>query len=511
MKLTKKISAILLAMLVALSMTVTAFAAGDYSITINNDVDKHTYEAYQIFTGDLHDGVLSNIVWGTGVTEEGKTALGDASAKAEALTDDNAVAFAKEVAKYLTDVCASTNTKTDGEYVISGLTAGYYLVKDQDNSLAGADDAYTSYILKVVGNVTANPKSGKPTFEKKVKDINDSTETTKTDWQDSADYDIGDMVDFQLKGTVASNYDSYETYYFAFHDKDSAGLTFDPSSVKVYVDGTLITGNYEVVTDVEDDCTFEVVFSDLKDIAEVKANSEITVEYQSELNEDAVLGSTGNPNECYLEYSNNPNFDQSGDGEGGDGGEGDEDKPETGKTPEDKVIVFTYKTVVNKVDANGNPLTGAEFTLEKYNETTKVWDTVAVVVNDEGTVFTFNGIDDGKYRLTETDTPEGYNSIDPIYFEVTAEHDVKSDNPALTSLAATQTKADGTNLTSGVIAVFSADLTAGSLSTDIVNNTGSTLPSTGGMGTVAIYVLGAVLVLGGAICFIVKKRMGYEA
>ena len=508
MKLTKKISAILLAMFLVLSMTVTAFAAEEtYSITINNNVDNHTYEAYQIFGGDLHEGVLSNIVWGTGITEEGKTALGDASAKAETLTDANATNFAKEVAAYLTDVCASTNTKTEDQYVISGLTAGYYLVKDMDNSLTGADDSYTSYILNVVGNVTANPKSDKPISQKKIKDINDSTETTKTDWQDSADHDIGDMVDFQLKGTVASNYDSYETYYYAFHDKECAGLTFDSASVKVYVDGTLITGNYEVVTDgIEDGCTFEVVFSDLKKIAEVKADSVITVEYQSELNENAVLGSAGNPNESYLEYSNNPNSDQSGDS-----GEGEEEKPETGKTPWDKVIVFTYKTVVNKVDANNNPLTGAEFTLEKYNATTQIWDAVAVVLNDEGTVFTFNGIDDGKYRLTETKTPEGYNSIDPIYFAVTAEHEVESDNPALTSLEAVQTKADGTNLTSGVIAVFSADHTAGSLSTDIVNNTGSTLPSTGGIGTIVLYVSGAVLVVGAVIWLIVKKRLSYEA
>lgn len=510
MKLTKKILAILLAVVVVLSMTVTAFAAEEtYSITINNNVDNHTYEAYQIFSGDLHDGVLSNIVWGTGVTEAGKTVLGNANTKAESLTDENATDFAKEVSAYLTDVCASTSTMADGVYVISGLSAGYYLVKDRDNSLTGADDSYTSYIIKVVNNVPVTPKSDKPVSQKKVKDINDSTETTKSDWQDSADHDIGDKVDFQLKGTVASNYDSYETYYYAFHDKECDGLTFDPSSVKVYVDGTLITSNYEVVTEgLTDDCSFEVIFSDLKKISEVKADSVITVEYQSELNDNAVLGSLGNPNESYLEYSNNPNSSQSGGS--GEGGEG-EDKPETGKTPWDKVIVFTYKTIVNKVDANSNPLTGAEFTLEKYNATSEVWETVEVVLNDDGTVFTFNGIDDGNYRLTETKTPEGYNSIDPIYFAVTAEHDVLSDDPALTSLEAVQTKADGTNLTSGVVAVFSVNHTLGSLSTDIVNNTGSTLPSTGGVGTIALYVLGAVLVLGAIIVLIVKKRLSYEA
>lgn len=515
MKLTKKLLGIFLALVVVLSMTTTAMAAGAYSITINNDAENHTYEAYQIFAGNLHEGVLSDVVWGTGVTEEGKTALGDAATKADSLTEDNAPTFAKEVADYLANPASSTNTMTNGQYIIDGLSAGYYLVKDMDKSLTGKDDSYTSYILKVVSNVTTTPKSAKPTSQKKIKDINDSTETTKSDWQDSADYDIGDMVDFQLTGTVASNYDSYEEYYYVFHDVDCDGLTFDATSVKVYVDGTEITGNYEVVTDCDDNCTFEVVFKDLKKIAEVKANSVITVEYQSELNDQAVLGSQGNPNEMKLEYSNNPNSEGSGSGEGGEGeegGEGDEGedkKPETGETPWDKVIVFTYKTVVNKVDADGKPLTGAEFKLEKFNKEADAWVTVDVELNEEGTVFTFVGIDDGNYRITETKTPEGYNSINPIYFTVTAEHEVLADNPQLTSLQAIHTDADGANITTGNIAAFTAKLSDGSLSTDIVNQKGSTLPSTGGVGTYVIYTLGCLLVLAALVAFFVKKRTGY--
>ncbi len=512
MKLTKKLLAITISAIIALTMTVTAFAETTYSITINNDVDNHTYEAYQIFAGDLHDGVLSNIVWGTGITDEGKTHFGDASEKAATLNNDNATEFANEVADYLSTTFASTNTMTEGKYVISNLDAGYYLVKDKDNSLDDMDDAYTAYILKVVSDVTASPKSDKPSSQKKVKDINDSKETTKTDWQDSADHDIGDKIDFQLMGKVAANYDSYKTYYFAFHDKESKGLTFDPTSVKVYVDGTLITENYEVLTEnLTDDCTFEIVFSDLKKISQVKAESVITVEYQSTLNENAVLGSAGNHNESCLEYSNNPNSNQGGTGGGSGDDDDDDDDVDTGKTPWDKVVVFTYKTVVNKVDPNHAPLTGAEFTLEKYNATTQVWEAKSVLLNNEGTVFSFKGIDDGQYRLTETKTPQGYNSIEPIYFNVTADHEVLSDNPALTELDANQTKADGSALASGIVAVFTASHTDGSVSTDIVNNTGATLPSTGGFGTTAFYVLGSILVMGAIITFIVKKRMSYQA
>ena len=188
MKKAKKILGLLLAMMMMMSVAITAMAEETYSITINNSVGGHTYEAYQIFTGDLSTNeagnkVLSNIVWGSGVSEAGQTALGDAAAKAETLkTEADAKAFAKEVAPYLTTAAGSASTVTDGKYVISGLTPGYYLVKNQEGSLTGDNDAYTEYIVRVVGNVEANPKSDIPEVEKKVKDINDSTDDVMTDW-----------------------------------------------------------------------------------------------------------------------------------------------------------------------------------------------------------------------------------------------------------------------------------------------------------------------------------------
>ena len=498
MKHMKKFVSLLLTAVMVLAMSMTAFAEGtNYSITINNSAEGHTYEAYQIFTGDLSGTTLSNIVWGSGVSEAGKTALGDAAAKAETLkTEADAKAFAKEVAPYLTTAAGSANTVTDGKYVISGLAAGYYLVKDQDGSLTGDNDSYTEYIVKVVSNTTATPKSDVPEVQKKVKDINDSTDDAMTDWQDSADHDIGDSVPFQLKATLADNVSSYTTYKVVFHDTLSKGLTYN-NDAKVYIDGKETNG-FTVTTTVNADGTTTLTVS-CDDVKALGAgnSSVITVEYTATLNENAVLGSAGNPNEVYLEYSNNPNKSESGDNE-------------TGETPEDVVIVFTYKTIINKVTKNPDydpdvegseeyiPLTGAEFILEKYNKETNNWEEITVVKNDEGTTFTFSGLDDGKYRLTETTTPAGYNSIDPIEFTVTAEHDVLSDNPALTSLSG--------NATTGEL-TFTSSTTEGSLSADIVNNAGSTLPETGGMGTTIFYVLGTILVLGAAIMLIAKKRM----
>lgn len=485
----KKVISLILSMAMVLSLTVLSFAEGDttpatYDITINNSAEGHTYEAYQIFTGNLSESTLSNIVWGSGVSEAGQTALGNAASKAESLkTTEDAKAFAKEVAPYLTTAAGSTSTVTGGKYVISGLAPGYYLIKDKDDSLTGKDDTYTSYILEVVKDVTVDPKSAGTTSEKKVKDTNDSNGET-TGWQDSADYDIGDRVPFELKGVVAKNYSSYKVYKFAFHDKMSAGLTFDKDSVKVYVDGNQVRSGYEVVTTgLDDGCTFEVRFANLKDIEGVLGGSVITVDYEATLNGDAVLGSEGNPNTSYLEYSNNPNDEQGG---------------ETGKTPEDTVIVFTYKVVINKINSDKQPLKGAEFTLEKYNKKTDKWEAVTVVKSEDGTSFTFKGLDDGDYRLTESKTPDGYNTIDPIEFTVTAGHDILSDNPQLTSLNG--------EATSGSITLAS-NVTEGSLSANIINNKGTELPSTGGIGTTIFYVVGAVLVIGAGVLFVTKRRM----
>ena len=512
MKHIKKLASLLLALVMVLSLAVTAFAdePTTYSITINNSTAGHTYEAYQIFTGDLATNeagnkVLSNIVWGSGVSEAGQTALGDAAAKAETLkTEADAKAFAKAVAPYLTTAAGSANTVTDGKYVISGLAAGYYLVKDQDGSLTGDNDSYTEYIIQVVGNVTATPKSDVPEVQKKVKDINDSTDTTKTDWQDSADYDIGDSIPFQLKATLANNVSSYTTYKVVFHDTLSKGLTYN-NDAKVYIGGTETNG-FTVTATVNADGTTTLTVS-CDDVKALGAgnSSVITVEYTAKLNENAVLGSAGNPNEVYLEYSNNPNKSENGNNE-------------TGETPKDVVIVFTYKTIINKVDSENKPLTGAAFKLEKLikgkDGAAGTWTTVKEFTVDETTTsFTFSGLDDGQYKLTETKTPAGYNTIDPIYFVIEATHDETADAPTLKTLNAYLTDANGNKQTemkdgeSVNIDLGTVDLTAGSITTTVVNKSGAQLPETGGIGTTIFYVLGGVLVLAAVVLLVTKKRM----
>lgn len=487
MKKMKRFVALALSVVMVLAMSVMAFADDEttYSLTINNSKTGHTYEAYQIFVGDLtiekNTKKLTNIKWGSGVSEAGQKQFGKADKKAETLNSaDDAKTFAKEVAGYLTTPTGS-QTKTDQAYIISGLKPGYYLVKDKDSSLENqANDVYTSYIMEVVGDTTAAPKGDVPSFKKKIKDTNDTTGET-SDWQDSADYDIGDDIPFKLEGTVASNYDEYSKYYFAFHDVEETGLTFNPNSVEVFVDGNKITSGFQVITSTSDKCTFEIVFDDLKQIQAVEAGSVITVEYKSTLNDKATLGNQGNVNKAKLEFSNNPNDTQGG--------------TSRGETPWDNVIVFTYKVVVNKTKENGDPLEGAEFTLSKKLKDGSTKE-IAVIKNDEGTTFTFSGLDDGEYVLTETKTPAGYNTIDPITFTVNADHTITWEGEVRTTIL---TKLEGGN-------TFTGDVETGKLEGDIVNKAGSSLPSTGGIGTTIFYIVGGILMVGAAVLLITKRR-----
>lgn len=485
----------LVAVLATVAMAVAGFmgagtAFADEANTITGPKNGHTYEAYQIFTGDLADGKLSNVKWGSATAKNG-TAVTDAELKtvtdlASKSVNDNAQATANAIAAYLKSDAQPTAT-IDDTNPTAQVPSGYYLIKDKNNTVPDGQAA-TTYIVTVAGNVTITPKSDVPSFEKKLKDTNDTTGET-SDWQDSADYDINDAVPFKLEGTVASNYADYDTYYFAFHDVEENSLTFNKDSVKVYVDDTEITSGYSVVTEgLTDGCTFEVKFANLKTIDGVKAGSKIRVEYTSTLNENAVIGEQGNVNKAKLQYSNNPNDEQGG-----------ENGP-TGETPWDNVIVFTYKTVINKVDDKNQPLKGAEFTLSKKMKdgSTK---TVAVVKDSEGTTFTFNGLDDGDYVLTETKTPAGYNSIKPITFTVTANHTItwegEDRDTILTGLSG--------NAASGEI-TFTPTGDKSELDTSVVNKPGSSLPETGGMGTIVLYAAGAVLVIAAGVYFGLKKK-----
>lgn len=490
MKKMKRLVALALSVVMVLAMSVFAFAA-EQTFTITAPATDHRYEVYQIFTGDLSGSTLSNVKWGKNGT--GTTGEAVDQATLDALTEVNSKTNREKLNVIETYATLSNPVTTITNGATYSAVAGYYLIKDKDGSVTGTD-TYTTYIVEVVGDVTIEPKADVPSFEKKIKDRNDTTDAdnTYTDWQDSADYDIGDDIPFKLEGKVASNYADYKgKYYFAFHDIEEECLSFNKNSVEVYVGKNKIETGYEVVENPTDGCTFEVVFKNLKDISSVEAGSKIRVEYTSKLNDKAKLGKEGNVNKAKLEFSNNPNEEQKG-----------EDKPGTGETPWDNVIVFTYQVVVDKYaeSENGQKLPGAEFTLQKVLEDGSR-ETVKVVKSDDGTSFTFKGLDDGKYILTETKTPNEYNSIEPIEFTVNADHTITWDGTNRTEVL---TELTGTAKDGKI--TFTANTDKSELATKVVNKKGSTLPSTGGIGTTIFYVVGAILMVGAAVLLITKRR-----
>lgn len=485
-RITKHLMTLLLSVAMAMAMGLIVFAEGTtYSLTLTGTATGHTYEAYQIFTGDLSTKevgtkVLSNVKWGNGVTYTGTESAADV---AKAL-GDGTMTIAQLEDKLTLKTPAKTVTSAKDSTVINDLAAGYYLVKDKDGTQANTSDAYTKFIVQVVGDTTIEVKSDVPTVVKKVQDKNDSTGET-SGWQDSADYDIGDSVPYQITGTMPANIADYTPYKYVFTDTMSKGLTYTAKNAKITIGDKDVTSSFtEAVTTKEDGSTVVTWTCDnLKGIDGVTldANTKVVVNYTAKLNENAVLGSAGNPNTVNLTYSNNPNK----------GGEG-----ETGKTPDDKNIVFTYKVVVNKVDQDKKSLKGAGFTLQK--KVNGAYTDVKSFTAGEDTTFNFSGLDDGDYKLIESTTPAGYNTITPVEFTISATHDETADEPTLISLSGNATTEEAT---------FTADTKTGSLTTDIVNKKGSTLPSTGGRGTTMIYIIGAALVIMAGVVLAMRKKM----
>lgn len=499
MKYMKKLITLLAALTLALAMAVPAFAEAattTYTITINHGTG--TYEAYQIFKGDLHEKTLSNIEWGDNVTDEGRTKFGNAADKAKTITTEaDAKAFAVEVAKYLTDPAAGTGTDS---ITVSG--PGYYLIK---NTSVGEGEVFTDYILRVVGDVTVNPKSGKPTLDKQIR----HNETGL--WGVVGDNQIGDTVEFRTLTTVPI-VSGYTQYTYVIHDEMSAGLTSNVRSnedvtIKVNDETVLDKKYYTVTVDGTNANKFTVtvdVLNAIKDGKMVEGNTLYTY-YTGILNEKAKVYNDGKQdNKAYLEYSNNPH-----------------DNKTTNKTPEKVVYDWTFKMGVKKVDgADGTPLTDAKFVLSKNGNCSlgtigddgtpsTTTDLINLIENSDGSYtvapagyngsvvnvmtagdITINGLDDATvYYLYETKAPAGYNRLTAaVRFEITATYSDAGDN--CTSVTAT----------------VNNDVQS-SVSVNVRNNKGSTLPSTGGIGTTIFYVIGGGLMAVAAVLLVTKKRM----
>ena len=507
MKKMKKVMALALSFMMVVAMSVATFAgstAGSSTCTITAPAGTdHTYGIYQIFTGDLSGTTLSNLKWGANSKRAEGVNVGDdvdASVIA-ALTAVNSAAndTAKlaVIEKYVD--LDSAPVKTISDKAIYSAQAGYYLIKD-NASLTGKDEAYTKYIVAVVGDLTITPKSVKPSVDKQVQDeVADAEEGADSEgWGESADHAINESFKFKLIATlpVSTHYNDYQKYAVKFTDTMSAGVTFE-SIKSVTVDGIAVDANGYTCSATAGQAggDWTLFIADLKTISGVDLADGAVVEvvYNAHLNEMATVnhttGTTDNKNTVSLEYSNNPNV----------GGEGD-----MGKTQEDHVWVFTYEVDNTKVDQNKDPLPGAGFRLYKgtntsneveliYDDTLKAYRPVKgsevaqeMTSADKTGKFNIVGLDAGTYTLVETTTPARYNTCAPITITIEATH-----KEAATGDSATTTIDNGKS----------------TMTNEVINKSGSTLPTTGGMGTTIFYVVGSILVLGAAILLITKKRM----
>lgn len=490
--------ALLAAFALVLTMAVPALADEvKYTITIKNSVG--TYEAYQIFKGDLAGNVLSNIEWGTGVTEAGKAAFGTMTAAKVAKTLGNetaAKAFATEISKYLGTAAGK------GTDEITGLSAGYYLIK---NESVNPNEAYTDFILEVVKDVKITPKGQKPTLDKQIR------HNESGNWGDVGDNQIGDTVEFRTITTVP-NTTGYTKYDYEIHDEMSAGLTSNVTgasgvTIKINDRVELESSYYTVTVDSVDANKFSVKVDILKAIKEgkIEEGDNLYTYYTGVLNEDANVYDKGKQqNTAYLQYSNNPH-----------------DNNTKGETPHVTVYDWTFKMNVQKVDgANHNELKDAKFVLSKFgtvdlgtikedgtpaetgNLIKLVYDSTdstyrVATASDKNTTYvmtagniTIKGLDDAEdYYLYETKAPAGYNRLtEPVKFRINATYTSADSRPDVLTKVGDEAAVTG-------------------LKVSVENNAGTTLPSTGGMGTTVFYVVGGGLMAVAVVLLVTKKRM----
>ena len=520
MKKFKKMMALAIAMVMVLSMSISVFAANHEISTTNT---KHTYEIYQIFTGTVDNGKLTSLKYGQNT--KGRT-IGDPVSQGDVETlngiadaGNTAALDQADIAAIIPFVDITGNPIAEvgkDKEASASVPEGYYLIKDKDNSLSDPEQ-YTLYLIQVLdADLAITPKSGTTTSDKKIKDINDSTDTAVGDVQDSADYDIGDDVPYVLTANLAGNVSAYKKYHITFKDTLEAGKLKNNKDYVVKINGTATT-EYTVLSDSNNGFELKLEWGDGENVIGTTPgldNAVVTVEFTAELLEGATIGQVGNINTSKLEYSNNPN-----DADGG----------VVGETPEDTVIVFTYKLIVDKTDDAGEPLTGATFSLYKKYKTAPTGGTactetgytdyykVDTIAGTALSKFEFKGIDDGDYVLIEDVAPKNYNKLAPQAFTVTATHtataDINKDTHKDTSGIYVLTSISGSAADGAVITL--AEHTTGEgdaavkdgVDTTVINKSGAVLPETGGIGTTIFYIIGAILVIGAGVVLVTRRRM----
>lgn len=556
MKSIKKIASLFLALVVMLSFSVTAFAAGATgSITIQSNTDVSvegkTFRAYKILDVKSYtsDSVVYTVpealkeFYKTRYSLNGNEGDFDAQVVGKIKEESDLFAFAAAALAAAKAANIAPGTATAGEgatsVTISELPLGYYVVED-----AGAATPISALILDTTNpDVTLEIKADQPGIEKKIDGDTDTDDTTEglVDYNNAA---IGDKVPYVLT-TRVPDMTGYTKYYFVVNDTLSKGLSFNGDVTITLGDTTLTKDTDYTVTATENadgTTSVEIVFKNFIQYKNAEKRN-ITITYSATVNGQAVIGVAGDPNAVTLTYSNNPNISDSGTTD-------QPDKPTegspVGETPEDETRTYVTAIELIKVDPEGNRLTDAEFTVtgqktnivllrkdvftkaeegdywklkngtytttepteetkadyesitDRYSkeikaETIQTRESVtATGVVGSDGILRVEGLSAGEYTITEVKAPAGYNLLK---------------TPIVIRIDWSAPAASSTDCSWTVSGVEGAVVIGGLVKVTIENNAGTELPSTGGIGTTIFYVLGGALVLAAVVLLVTRKRM----
>lgn len=408
----------------------TSFTLTFKNPAADNDLADHTYEAFQIFTGDLYatgTQTLSNIQWGDGVDSAALiTALKAASNSADfkavfgtlkdtdtaetvaRLLEEN-TNLAEEFADVLNKTGVLTATKTtSASDKITVDEAGYYLIRDVLDPVTAAGEgkqyAVTDYILKVTDDATIaiTQKEDVPTLEKQIKEGADLVSANTAA--------IGDRISYQVDSAVP-DMSGYTAYYYIVTDTLSAGLTFN-EDVAVKIGGTALepdqfTVKYDAATDAQH---FEIAIIDFYDSYKEQAGDAIEITYSATLNQDAEVGTVPNTNTANLKFSNNPNITPAKDED--EDGFPDSGEP-GGETPDSVTKTYTTEITIIKEDASTHaPLQGAKFELTGEGIKALLINGEVFVEDENGTYYLLKDgtfTENAPHGAEDTDTEE-YNA-----------------------------------------------------------------------------------------------------
>ena len=478
MKALKKVLALCLAAILLLALSPAAFADGDATtITIKNAVPEKTYKLYKLFDvvgvadGDNGTKLVSYKVtskWedffktGTGNQYITLDSNGQPTLKAGATGE----ALATAIQNYLTNnntVAADYSSAANSNSVDIAATKGYYFLSSEVGTNCILNTAYENTLVVTEKNST------EPKIDKKILKGNNEV------GQNHAG--IGEVVNFVAKITLGNNANGY-----VYHDQMSTGLTFDKSTVVVKIGTkTVESSQYTLLATgdqtLTDGCTFEINFKDTY-IESLASGQVITITYSATVNKDAYTKDE-ETNTGWLHYDNNESV-----------------KAQTKTLP--------MKLTIEKTNENGSKkLSGAKFQL--IDSSNNVLNFVAVqdkgyrpavggdtlkvsaLVTPDGGSIQFYGLKAGNYKLRETEAPGGYNKL-------TKDVEVTISDEGVVSV----------QIENNMAAAADGKIT-------VKNQAGTTLPSTGGMGTTLFYVVGGLLMAAAAVLLIAKKRMGKNA